>query len=70
MGSNDIASVCFSNNSSTRVNTLLANAASAPWFRSRDGRGADAASIAPGESREMAPPSTWEDANLALPAGE
>jgi hypothetical protein len=65
-GSGNMALVYFSNNSGTRVNNLLGQAAEAQWFNPREGIHAKAGGFAAGESRDMVPPAKWEDAILVL----
>jgi hypothetical protein len=68
--SGDMALVYFSNNSHTEVNNILNKSAEAYWFYPRDGEVVKVDSFARGESRDMAPPSKWEDAILVLKTGE
>jgi hypothetical protein len=65
-----MALVYYSNNSHTRVNNILNQSAKAYWFYPRDGQVAEVDSFTRGESRDMAPPSRWEDAILVLKASE
>jgi hypothetical protein len=64
--SGDMALVYFSNNSPTKVNNLLSQSAQASWFYPREGLVEKVEAFAPGESREMTPPTKWEDAILVL----
>lgn len=66
--SGDMALVYFSNNSHTRVNNILNSSAAAYWFYPRDGQTKEVGNFPQGESRDMAPPSKWEDAILVLKA--
>lgn len=61
-----LALVYFSNNSHCRVNNILQAKAKAYWFYPRNGQKAELEPFGKGESRDMAPPSRWEDAILVL----
>ena len=64
--SNDRTLVYFSNNSPCRVNNILNKDAEAYWFYPRSGQKENASSFKENESRDMKPPSKWEDAILVL----
>lgn len=64
--SNDMALIYFSDNSHCRVNNVLNKDAEVYWFYPRDGEKVKISSFTKGESRDMVPPSNWEDAILVL----
>ena len=64
--SNDMALIYFSNNSHCGINNVLNKAAQAYWFYPRNGQKEKVAPFKENESRDMAPPSNWEDAVLVL----
>ncbi len=64
--SGDMALVYYSNNSHTEVNNILNQSAKAYWFYPREGQVVEVDSFTQGESRDMTPPSKWEDAILIL----
>ncbi len=64
--SGDMALVYFSNPSHCRVKNILGRDAEAYWFYPRNGEKEDIASFKDNESRDMVPPSKWEDAILVL----
>lgn len=64
--SGDMAVVYFANNSGTQVHNVLGQPADAYWFYPREGNRANVPAFEKGESREMVPPSKWEDALLVL----
>jgi len=64
--SSDMALVYFANNSSCRVKNILTQNAKAYWFYPLNGEIKKVPSFKENESREMVPPSNWEDAILVL----
>jgi hypothetical protein len=64
--SGKMALVYFSNNSSCQVNNVLKKEAKAYWFYPRNGEKENVSSFKENESRDMVPPSKWEDAILVL----
>ncbi len=68
--SNDMALIYFSNNSHIRVNNIFNKDAEAFWFYPRNGQKQQVSSFKENESRDMAPPTKWEDAILVLRIAE
>ncbi len=64
--SNNMALIYFSDNSSCQINNVLNKTAGAYWFYPRNGEKVEAAPFAANESKDMIPPSNWEDAILVL----
>lgn len=64
--SNDKALVYFSNNSSCRVKNILEKDVEAYWFYPQNGDKEKVDFFKVNESRNMVPPSKWEDAILVL----
>ncbi|MFG6686474.1 DUF4038 domain-containing protein [Mariniflexile sp. HNIBRBA6329] len=64
--SGDMALVYFSNDSHCRVKNVLNREAKAYWFNPRNGEIEKTSSFNDNESRDMVPPSDWEDAILVL----
>ncbi|PKA97870.1 collagenase-like protein with putative collagen-binding domain [Flavobacteriaceae bacterium MAR_2009_75] len=64
--SKNMALVYFSNNSSCQVNNVLDGDAEAYWFYPRDGAKENLKPFKQNESRDIIPPSNWEDAVLVL----
>ncbi|WP_346857812.1 DUF4038 domain-containing protein [uncultured Draconibacterium sp.] len=68
--SNNMALVYFSNNSSCRVKNILNKTANAYWFYPQTGEKQKISTFSVNESRDMVPPSKWEDAVLVLQTQE
>jgi hypothetical protein len=64
--SGDMVLVYFSNNSSCQIHNILNKDAEAYWFYPRNGQKEKASPFKENESRDMVPPSNWEDAVLVL----
>ena len=64
--SKNMALVYFSDNSNCRVNNVLNKTAEAYWFYPRDGEKVNVVPFEANESKDMIPPSNWEDAILVL----
>ena len=64
--SGDMALVYFSNPSHCRVKNILGRDAEAYWFYPRNGEKDLITPFKENESRDMVPPSKWEDAILVL----
>lgn len=68
--SGDMALVYFSNNSATEVNNILGKATTAYWFYPRNGEVKVVPGFEVGETKDMLPPNSWEDAILVLKAND
>lgn len=68
--SNDMALIYYSNNSTCRVKNVFNKDTEAYWFYPRNGQKEQASSFKENESRDMKPPSKWEDAILVLQIAE
>lgn len=58
--------VDLSNNATTTIKNALAQSATATWFDPRNGQEEPAGRLQASESRDMTPPTKWEDAILIL----
>ena len=64
--SGDMALVYFSDNSNCRVNNILTKDVEAYWINPRNGEKKKATTFKANESKDMIPPTNWEDALLVL----
>lgn len=68
--SGDMALIYFSNNSHCRVKNIFKKDVEAYWFYPRNGKKVKVLPFKENETRDMVPPSKWEDAILVLRIAE